>query len=248
MTKNNDILVMEDTLRSIGINVEEGYSYKMYSLRKGGYKFTFEDHVEAMVLSLLSANRPWKQIEDNISNISRIFKQYDVDYIMSKNPVEFANEIRSIGCGNRAIVRQMSGLADNIKTLQRIDEVLGDVDKLTNVKPYKMSELLSDGYYKIHGFAQTLALQYLRNVGVDTCKPDVHIRRILYRLGYTGYEDVSIWKIMSVMEKLSTDLEMPITLINEIIWHYGATGYGEICSKIPKCEICKTEHCKYRYI
>lgn len=246
LSSSKDILLMESTLKKYKIDPTDSYAYKMYELRQAKHHFSFNEHVEAMVLSLLSANRPWKQIVENLDNLREIFCNWDAELIKHKNPAALEFEIGSIGCGNRAINRQMQGLTANIELLQRLQERVEDLEYLVAEDPYEVSDLLSSYPWKLNGFAQTLALQYLRNVGVDTCKPDVHIRRILARIGFTSYEECSISEIMSVMKQLSAELGLPVTLINEIVWYYGASGYVEMCTKSPKCSICQIMDCRYR--
>jgi hypothetical protein len=200
-----------------------------------------------MILSLLSANRPWKQIEENIDNLRELFHGYNAEYLTSVEPSVLIEEVTKLGCGNKAIVRQMEGVSYNVRLMQRIVSIIGDLEKLVvNNSPYDVSTVLSSGAYKLQGFAQTLALQYLRNVGIDTCKPDVHIRRILARLRLTPYEDCPICDVMKAMSQLGSELGMPITLVNEIIWSYGATGFGEVCGKTPKCYKCNILECPSR--
>lgn len=248
MVKSEDILLMQDVLNNAGLNPSTGHSYKMYALRKDGHTFTFNEHVEAMVLSLLSANRPWKQIEENIDNLRKFFHDYDAEYLATADPVTLTIGVRELGCGNKAIARQMEGLSHNVRLMQRIENIIGNIDNLAaNNDPYDVSMVLSSGVYKLQGFAQTLALQYLRNVGIDTCKPDVHIRRILARLGLIPYEDCPVRDVVDAMSKLGSELDMPITLVNEIIWFYGATGFGEVCGKTPKCILCNIVGCPSRH-
>lgn len=247
MASSEDILKMKTLLESRSIEVGDGYSYKMYQLRKDGHVFTFEEHIKAMLLSLLSANRPWKQVEENIPKLDEIFGYYNPEFLKSEDPKVLMDKVCTAGCGNRAIMRQMQGVSYNVRLMEEIVGVIGDLEKLvTNNDPYDVSNVLSSGHYKLAGFAQTLALQYLRNVGIDTCKPDVHIRRILGRLGMIPYEDCSVRDVVNSMSGLGRELNLPITYVNEIIWLYGATGFGEICAKNPKCGICQIEQCIFR--
>lgn len=246
MFEPKEILDMRDWLYQRGIKPETGYSYTQYMKREEGVTFNLRDHIKAMILSLLSANRPWKQIEENISKLDEVFNQYDVEYLISEEPKVLMDKVCALGCGNKAIMKQMQGLSGNVSLLESIDNLVGLERLVVNNEPYDVSLVLSSGYYKLNGFAQTLALQYLRNVGIDTCKPDVHIRRILDRLGVTPYEDCPVGNVLSSMKKLSFELNMSITLINEIIWMYGATGYGEVCTKSPKCNLCVCTTCHTR--
>lgn len=247
MSDYKSVLYMRDILEDHGVTTGDGDSYKAYKKRQEGHYFSFREHVEAMILSLLSANRPWKQVCENKENLKVLFHDYDPYYICNTDPSVFIDGIKSLGCGNKALVRQMNDLKYNIELFERINSIIGDIDHLAaNNDPYEVACILSDGVYKVKGFAMALALQYLRNVGVDTFKPDVHIRRILARLGFIPWEDCPVKQIDNAMKHLSEMLGLPITLVNEIIWCYGATGYGEVCAKEPKCYMCTIPGCPYR--
>ena len=64
---------MGSTLKKYKIDPTDSYAYKMYELRQAKHHFSFNEHVEAMVLSLLSANRPWKQIVENLITSEKYF-------------------------------------------------------------------------------------------------------------------------------------------------------------------------------
>lgn len=243
-----EITLMEDRLLSNGFNPNESLSCKRYALRHAGHSYTFNEHVGAMVLSLLGANRPWITIENNFDNLSELFHGYDATYICNTDPQVFIDGISKLGCGNRAIVRQMNGLAYNVDIMHTIEDVSGiSIDKVvTYDTPRHVADVLLTDRYRFKNMQRALTHQYLRNVGIDLFKPDVHITRILTRLGYVPYEDCSADLYFTVFEKMSEELNKPITYINEVIWMYGATGYAEICKEPPRCSCCDIKICASR--
>ena len=68
----------------------------MYLLRQSGHVFTFEEHIKAMLLSLLSANRPWKQIEENIDNLDKVFHEYNPEYLLNESPKVWTKCVRLV--------------------------------------------------------------------------------------------------------------------------------------------------------
>lgn len=108
--KNN---LLNDIIKSMEAN-----NYKLAELettvaineRKNGKDFSFDEHIEGLIWSLLSNQRPWKGISDNKNNIRKIFHNFDHDYILSTNPDVFVNKLIEIKCGNRAIKKQMEAL------------------------------------------------------------------------------------------------------------------------------------------
>lgn len=234
-------------LNEMGINYKGNYCYRMYEARKAGKVFTMREHIKAMVYALLSAQKPWVQVEPKLSEIDKIFRDYDPEYLKIEDPQIFINKVCAINCGNKAIVRQMQGIKHNVEVLEEVDRVSGDIDAFVDYfTPLDVSGLLSKGRCKLDGFAQTLALQYLKNVGISTCKPDVHIKRILTRLGYIPYEDSEIWYIVNTVGRIACEYNIPDIEVNEALWYYCATGYGEICAATPNCTMCNVLTCKGR--
>ena len=93
--------------------------------RKNGVVFPLTEHVRGMVYAMLSNNRPWKGIEENIEKIDAIFHDFDIDYLLTASPEELTRQLTAIQCGNRQIKRQMESLSENIQTLQRIAALSG---------------------------------------------------------------------------------------------------------------------------
>jgi hypothetical protein len=96
------------------------------------------------------------------------------------------------------------------------------------------------------GFA--LALEYLRNVGVDAIKPDIKFLKILSndRLGYLK-NNADSEEAIATIEKISNKTGCSQSYIDALLWEFCADGYGDICNNNPKCYICKlSDHCKYK--
>lgn len=230
-----------DTGKSYDMNT---YSKQKIKLREDGHIFTFDEHVEALIWALLSQQRPWYVIEQNKEKIREIFNNFDSDYISRTDPSILCSKICDIKCGNRRISYQMSELQWNIDILHRIDEEYGSLHEFDVKYPvYDVAKRLCSGYDKLYGIGPALALEYLKNVGVDCVKPDVHIIRILQRFGYNINNE---WDACSVIQKVSDETDYYMSDIGYVFWRFCATGYMEICSAHPKCEVCPITHCKYR--
>ena len=76
--------------------------------RAEGKSFSMSEHIRGMIYSLLSNNRPWEQIEENIELIDKIFFYYDKDKILNTYSDYFTEQIQLIKCGNRNIKKQMN--------------------------------------------------------------------------------------------------------------------------------------------
>src|SRR5229473_6523811 len=71
--------------------------------RARGREFGLRDHIRGLVLSLLSNQRPWKPIADNLDRISSIFLDFDPAKIKDADPRQFTRQLRALRCGNRQI-------------------------------------------------------------------------------------------------------------------------------------------------
>lgn len=219
----------------------------LHNKRLEGHVFTWQEHLESLLLSILSANRPWSGIARSIDSLREIFFDYNVDKLYKANPESLADSICNINCGNRRIYTSMRELRYNINVLRNIERLYGNVDAFAQeaVKdPIPIMHRLSENYsqFKLKGVGKALALEYLKRVGVDVVKPDVHVRRILQRFGYFSYLP-SEEETFILVRKMSQDLGIPMYEIGSILWSFCATGYLEICTATPKCQMCVVQ-CK----
>ena len=83
-----------------------------------------------------------------------------------------------------------------------------------------------------------LVCEYLRNVGIETAKPDEHMRRMLgaERLGVSLKKDASESEVISEFYRLSKETGMWAADLDYLFWCYCAEEKAEICGKNPRCE------------
>lgn len=118
------LFIMRDFLTEHCMKYNETIDNKV-SARKDGKRYDFSEHLQAMVYSLLSAQRPWAEIVKHLDEIDGIFFGYDVERILEQPDTYFVEHIRAIKCGNRSINDQMKYLPDNIATLRSIEAEYG---------------------------------------------------------------------------------------------------------------------------
>jgi len=210
--------------------------------RASGKLFTLAEHVRGLVLSLLSNQRPWGPIAKNLARIKEIFFGFDPDALLAENPDCLVQAIRSIRCGNRQIRAQMLALRTNIEILERIAQDYGNVDRfVTSAEPDIIAKQLSapSSTYKLKHVGYTLAIEYLRNVGIRAGKPDMHIRRFLsgermaFVSGLPSEEDA-----YRLIARLASDADCNPTYLDNLIWMLCAKDYANICGASPKCSDC----------
>lgn len=228
--------------------VKQGLQYQGYIMqaltdRMGGKLFDFPDHLRGLIYALLSAQRKWKQVEPHLLDIDRIFFNYNKEKIKRYPAKYFENHIRKIKCGNQSIEKQMKALHTNIAIMEQIAKRYGSLDNyVTSKAAYLIVKELSDAKspYKLERIGPALAWEYLRNVGIDGAKPDVHLRRFFGkgRMNYSTRETATEAETIKIAEQLQNDTGMSLLEIDNLIWSFCSSGYGEICAAKPKCEVC----------
>jgi endonuclease III len=254
MNYSEIIREIEKTLQKNGFDykkkIEEMLHMKNIGLRKQGKQFSFNEHIEGLLLSLLSSQRPWGPIQTNMETIREIFHQFSKSKLLATDPDELIQNITGISCGNRAIKKQMYDLKNNILLFEKIESKFGSLDAfVTSDSPDTIAKSLSDSSrpYKLKQVGYALAFEYLRNVGIDAVKPDIHIRRILGRdrLGLSKGTPTE-QEAIDIIKKICQETGHSMAYLDALLWNLCATNSAAICQKAPKCEMCQLAgHCQY---
>lgn len=233
---------------------QAGYDYKK---EIAGFKkinpaqLTLQDHVRAMIYAELSNNRPWQRIQENIDNgnIPAIFCNFDIEQLKNANPNQLVQSLQSISCGNRQIRKQMSTLKDNIAVLERIDRDNGSIHNYYSTK--KAQDLVKDlsAFYsknKLKCMGVPLVCEYLKGVGIGVVKPDVHLRRIIGRLGYSNQTPADEWETIDICNAIVAEYNLAHFEVDSILWQYCADGKFAVCGATPNCKQCGVTNCPNR--
>ena len=89
------LFVMRYYLVEHGMKYNETIDNKV-TARKNGRTYVFSEHLQAMVYSLLSAQRPWVEIVKHLDEIDGIFFDYDAKKILKQTDTYFVDRIRGI--------------------------------------------------------------------------------------------------------------------------------------------------------
>ena len=221
----------------------DNYIIEQVNERINGKNFSFSDHIEGLIFSLLTKQRPWKPILENKENIRGIFFNFDKDKILSTDWRYFGKELKAISCGNRSINGQMETLKENINTFEKIELKFGSIDNFFLAYPPRtIAEMLSNykSEYKLKQVGFALALEYIRNVGIDASKPDLHLCRIVAgnRLKLSDKEIVSDKETFDIVVEMSKKSNYTQAEIDSVLWHFCSDGFGNICNSKPKCSEC----------
>lgn len=236
---------IEAMLRERHISFDHLTHMEWIQQRAEGKTFSMSEHIRALIYSQLSNTRPWMQIEANIDRIDEIFFHYDKDKILDTSPEYFIKEILAIKCGNRGIRKQMNALHGNIHKFERIEQEFGSLDHFVlSGTPLEIADLLANSLkYKINALGLALAMEYLRNVGIDAAKPDTHIRRVLgsKRLGYSPNEVAGELESIDIINAISSETGYLPSRIDAILWLFCSHDNGMICTEKPHCDQCRLQ-------
>lgn len=217
--------------------------------RREGRVFSFEDNIKGLIYALLGNQTKWKNIAPKLKDIDKLFFQYDKTKILSKSPDYFYNGIFALKCGNMATKKQMESLAYDIQILERIENDYGSLDKFYESYPtHQIAKIISSGKYKMKYIGYALAWEFLRNIGIDGAKPDLHMRRILGsdRLSYSNAAIATELEVIRIFDDISVNTGYLKSYLDIVLWSFCADGYGEICTANPKCKRCVIrEYCNY---
>jgi hypothetical protein len=135
--------------------------------------------------------------------------------------------------------------------MERIAADKGSLESfVSDPDPVKIARQLSTAgsAYKLNQVGFTLAMEYLRNVGIRASKPDVHVRRAISsrRLNFVGGSDPSEEEAYQVMAGLADRAGVNPTYLDNLLWLFCAEDYGNICGARPSCNICHlSSWCNY---
>lgn len=249
MVSADTVYKVKDYLKKRGIADIDGETTKM-DMRKRGRDFNFNEHLQGVIYSLLSAQTVWANIERNLKNIDRLFFYYVPDDLLKHDFTYYVDGLHRLSCGSRLTNNQMKALPDIIATMKRIVNDYGSMDAFVTSRPAKeIVRIISTNgsRYKFKQFGIPLSWEYLRNVGIDGAKPDVHMKRILgcNRLGVSKNEDASYDEVINTVARLSKETGLWMAQIDYLFWAYCATDKGEICTANPACSRCVIrQYCK----
>ena len=185
-----------------------------------------------------------------MNDIDKLFFNYNYELILKNDADYFIEGILTLKCGNISIRKQMNSLKENIDRLLQIEKKYKSLDRFVKSdSPYAIAKLLAyDNTYKIKNMGIALALEYLRNVGINEIKPDMHIKRILssQRLGICNSENPSEKETLEAIALIAERTGYSAAEIDAYLWLFCAKGYIEICGGVPKCHICSIKRfCHY---
>ena len=237
---------VRDTYQAVGRDLEHDVrglgQVGAAQSRAEGHVFGKHEHVRGLVRAQLSNQRPWGPIADNLDASESIFHGFELGYLRTADPASLTSGLLSLRCGNRQVRHQMAALKANIAVFDRIEVDYGDVDAfVTSDSPERIAWSVAEGNtYKLRQIGLTLALEYLKNVGLDAGKPDDHVRCILGpgRLAYFKHDPLEMEAALEV-KRPAAEAGTSATYMDNVLWLFCARDYGGVCGAAPRGHLCE---------
>jgi len=211
--------------------------------RLAGKKFSFSDHLRALILTQLSNHR-WgdSNIRNNIDKIDAIFHNFDKNYLKVVDPNDLVTELKEIHCTNPMIKNQMKSILHNISVFELIEKEYGTLDNyVLNNSPSDIANSFVEGKYELRQIGYSFTYDYLKRVGINTCKYSIQMERMFgcFRLGIVSEEKSTHGQAITILKKLSKINNMSEVEVESIIQQFCLLRSANICGEIPNCEKCK---------
>lgn len=241
--KYYELLALTLKCNNISVTFEDFDAFEAIDDRVKGKTFSNEEHLKGIVFSLLSSQRPWAPILQNKDNLCAIFHDFNLEYVANTDPKQFEDSIRLIKCGNKSIHRQMFALQHVVDQIYEINKQFGSMDLfITSDKPVIIAKKISsNGQYKIPELGFALALEYMRNVGIDVAKPDTQLCRLFGRdrLGLSRIMPAKPEEVIEIIDMIAKNNNLSPAKLGTMFWMICAKDYGHLCTNsTPSCSFC----------
>ena len=182
-------------------------------------------------------------VEERWNAISDAFSDFDFHKVAEYDKKKVQELIE-----NQAIIRHEGKIKATISNAKEMVEIVRQYGSFKNyLNSFSSIDdliLQLQGYYGgFKGIGERNVYEFLKEISIQTVKPDRQLQKLLLRLGLIG-EKASIKEIVEIGKTMAQEVnERPCT-IDWLLWRFG----GEVCkTKSPMCYKCSlAESCSYR--
>lgn len=231
---------MLQTLRNIGINIDNELDYYR-NLSTGDW--TDRDYFETLTRTVFSGIKNGI-IEDRWNAISVAFSDFDFYKIAEYDENKFRELME-----NEEIIRhegKIKAIIFNAKKMVEIITQYGSFKNYLNSFP-SINDLIEklQGYYGgFQWIGERNVYEFLKEIGIQTIKPDLQVRKVFLRLGLIS-EKATIEEVIKIGMLMAKEVDERPCSIDWLLWRFGS----EVCkSKNPWCNKCLlTDFCSHYF-
>lgn len=231
-------LILE-TLRNITPNIDEELSYYRTLNTKD---WTDKDYFETLTRAVFSGIRN-NIIEGRWHAISNAFSGFDFHKVADYDE----NKLHEL-MENEKIIRhegKIKATIFNAKKMVEIVEQYGSFKNYLNSFPSvdSLIEKLQGYYAGFKGIGERNVYELLKEISIQTIKPDRQVQKVFLRLGLIG-EKASLEEIVEIGMTMAKEVNERPCAVDWLLWRFGS----EVCkTKNPLCDKCSfDESCSYR--
>lgn len=207
---------------------------------------------KTMVRDIFNAGMKVSVVTDKWLDISAAFSNFDVEKVSKYDDRDLQNLM-----SNPKIIRNEKKIRACIKNARRMKVLsgkFGSFGEFLNRNENNLFLLKKKLTSNFRYLGNVLVLDYLKDIGMDIIKPDVHVMRVFFRLDFIDSEErteANIYRVIRVAENIKRETSEKLAVIDAVFWVYGGGGDKHvtkaICSKKePLCSECPlANHCRY---
>jgi len=199
---------------------------------------------EVMVRDIHNAGMKATLVTSKLPFIRKAFSDFDIRKVSEfddkniQNLMDNLNIIRNEG--------KLRACVENAKKMKELSEQSDSFGEFLNQHKDNLMELRNRLTSNFRYLGNIVVLDYLKDIGIDIIKPDVHVIRVFFRLGFIDSEKQTgsnVSKIIEVTEQIKQETSEKLAVIDAIFWMYGGGGDRHvkkaICNKSePLCSEC----------
>jgi DNA-3-methyladenine glycosylase I len=200
---------------------------------------------ERLVWSVLKSGFNASIIDKRLKNIGEQLSGFHTEKVAGFKQATIQKMVNSnrFLCGKRG-TSKVRACVDDAKVMQQLSNQYGSFERyLESFEPNKSQGLLllrSDLIKRFDYIGKTTVNHFLKDIGFDVVKDDVHVRRILFRLRLTSSQRAPYTEVCNVSKRIAEAAGERLSLVDEVIWRYGS-GVGcnmKVCGRRRKCSQC----------
>ncbi|MCK4666428.1 DNA-3-methyladenine glycosylase I [Candidatus Dependentiae bacterium] len=191
-------------------------------------------------------------VKDMWPELKIAFKGFDFEIVEGWTEKEIEELMK-----NKKIIRnknKIKAIIFNAKVFNELIKEYGSFQKFLSKQcdPEKIHTYIEK---RFHYLGKITTYDFLKRIGLNFMKPDIHIRRLYKRLGWLNSmsdNNKNLNKIFEISDSISNDTKLNLNYIDGVFWLF-CSGYKDVmtmavCGAVPKCNICYVNHCKSREV
>ena len=202
---------------------------------------------EILVRDIFNAGMKAKVVTSKLPYIRKAFSDFNILEVSKYDDNDLKNMMNNPKIIRREI--KLRSCIANSRKMKEYSEEYGSFGEFlyrekSNLNQLK-KKLMEFKYVK-----DAVSVDFLKDIGMDFIKPDVHVLRIFSRLGLISSERAFNEAIL-VAEEFKVATNENLSVIDAVFWMYGGSGDGHlqkaICTKNnPICKECPViNYCNY---